>query len=126
MSNRHSLNADDESEQNRAFRSPNNGALSPSNTMQSYKLSINTDERGRDYQFEDDSPGHLSSDSDSLDDDILRSVDAFSDYDERDRLGITYDELLDVQRRQSMNKSLLKMSFGNQDAVRMYSVDVLA
>ena len=77
----------------------------------------------------DDSPGHLSSDSNSLDDDILRSVDAFSDYEEDERMGFTYDKLLQASRgsvayRASLvDKNPLNNSLANRKDIRLYSVD---
>lgn len=47
--------------------------------------------------------GGLSSNSDSLDDDILRSVDAFSDYDKADeRLAVSMEEFGNLYRNDSL------------------------
>lgn len=52
------------------------------NTHEAVGLLVVSNDNGEELDFK--SLGNLSSDSDSLDDDILRSVDAFSDFDEKE------------------------------------------
>ena len=52
-------------------------------------VSINDPTEG----FEIKELGYLSSDSDSIDDDALRSVDAFSEDDEKERFAVSYEDI---------------------------------
>ena len=52
-------------------------------------MSINDPTEG----FEIKELGYLSSDSDSIDDDALRSVDAFSEDDEKERFAVSYEDI---------------------------------